>query len=49
MVSGWDKSPEPNNDYAGPPVTRKEVIVSVVTVLIIAAGIGFFLYAAGSP
>jgi hypothetical protein len=44
MVSGWDKSPGPDNHYASGPVTRREVIVLVLIFLIVSCGIGYVFY-----
>ena len=44
MVSGWDKSPGPDNDYTGRPVTRKEVITLALVFLVISGAIGYLAY-----
>tara|TARA_R110000787_G_scaffold31706_9_gene83986 strand:- start:978 stop:1121 length:144 start_codon:yes stop_codon:yes gene_type:complete len=44
MVSGWDKSPGPDNHYTSGPVTGKEVIVMVLIFLIISGGVGYVFY-----
>lgn len=38
MVSGWDKSPGPTNDYATPLLTRWQ-LVKLITVMMIFYGI----------
>lgn len=37
MVSGWDKSPNNDNDYVSGPVTMKEIIAMVLFVAVVAA------------
>lgn len=36
MVGGWDKSPGPDNDYAGRPWTRSHSIYLIVILAYIA-------------
>ncbi|PRX10001.1 UNVERIFIED_ORG: hypothetical protein BCL66_105187 [Martelella mediterranea] len=47
MVSGWDKSPGPDNDYASRPWTKKQMVLCGLVaatgfLLLCAAGLGLF-------
>lgn len=44
MVSGWDKSPGPDNHYTSGPVTRKEVIVMMLISLVVSGFFGYVFY-----
>lgn len=38
MVSGWDKSPGPDNDYTGPAPTKRDILRTVILIGLIVVG-----------
>jgi hypothetical protein len=34
MVSGWDKNPGPNNDYASTPLTKWQALKLVIAMMV---------------